>query len=118
MNSHDHVRHELLLFLPAAADAMREFHSKAGRFAEHWAWLDMTFANGSYYVNDPDVRPKNTDKVTWKPRRCKYTYNIVEATATSFVIIAYEDDGTPIAKMTQAEKKPVALSDKVRDILE
>lgn len=103
----DRGRPEGVLFLLAAMDAMRDYHGKYQRYPPAWHHLDFTFSNtGSYRPDDPDARAKPSDGASWRPRGCKLTYLIKEATATTFRIEAVNDSGEIEYEIEQGMEAP------------
>lgn len=97
------------LFMTLAADAMSEFQSDSGFYPITWDQLPITFANGPYNIHDPDVRPDSAGGSAWKPRGCRLTYRIVEATPTTFVIRAENADGRALYEIRNGMEEPVPL---------
>jgi len=93
MSKSDEARPEPVLFLELAAEAMKDYHAKHGQYPAEWHLLDFTFANGPYRVDDPDVRPTKKMGNRWKPKDCKFTYEIAEADKERYQINALNSEG-------------------------
>jgi hypothetical protein len=65
---------EAEVFLSLAVISVRDFIREHHRCPRQWADLDFTYAYDSYYVTDPDIRPRPQDGTSWKPRNSNYTY--------------------------------------------
>jgi hypothetical protein len=73
---------------------MEGHHRQHQTYPREWHQLDFTFSlPGSYRRDDPDARAKASDGATWRPRGCKLTYVIKEATATTLLIQGVNDSG-------------------------
>jgi len=85
---------EPILLLRKASREMEAYLRLNERYAAAWHDLDFTFSlPGSYRRDDPDARAKPSDGTSWRPRGCKLTYVIKEATATTFRIEGVNDGG-------------------------
>jgi hypothetical protein len=106
MPKNDEARPEPLLFLPAAAKAMKAYKATHGEYAEQWYLLDITFANGPYRVSDPDVRPAREDHNRWKPRGCENEYIIRSADRNGFLIQAVDPNGRVLYEIREGMQEP------------
>ena len=103
----DRGRPEPVLFLELAGDAMEEYHRAHREYPPQWHQLDFTFVNGPYRADEPDIRPAPVDKDRWKPRNCKYTYQIAFAAKDSFVIRAISPQGAVSCQIRNGMDSPV-----------
>ncbi len=103
----DRVRPEGELFLRKASREMDAYHGQHRRYSTTWHDLDFTFSNtGSYRRDDPEARPKSSDGASWRPRGCKLTYVIKEATATTVLIQGINDSGEVEYEIEQGMEDP------------
>jgi hypothetical protein len=77
----DEPEHEL--FLWTAMRAMEAYRKEHGQYPDQWYLLEIAFALPSYRVTDTDVHPTREQGSVWRPRGCKWTYVIKNATATT-----------------------------------
>ncbi len=105
----DKGRPEPVLFLLAARDAMRDYHSQNGRFASFWHQLEIEFAAGPYRVGDAGTRPAETDTTQWRPLRCTYQYEIVQADERRYLIRAIAPSGVAEFEIGTSDEEPVRL---------
>jgi hypothetical protein len=105
----DESRPEPILFLTEAADAMEVYKKAHGEYAKAWHDLDISFANGPYMEGDPGTRPAQSSTVSWRPKGCDYTYWIVLADKTRFVVEARTPGNKAEYEITSGMRKPQRL---------
>lgn len=108
-------RPEPVLFLLKALGIMLKYHEIHKEFPENWSDLDINFANGPYYIGDPNTHPTVNTGSKWRPKGCEYTYWIKAATKESFLIQALNPEGIPEYEITQDLNHPISLSESDRD---
>jgi len=98
---------EPILFLRTANRAMADHHRQHQRYPAAWHDLDFTFSlPGFYREDDPEARAKPSDGARWRPRGCKLTYVIKEATATTVLIQGVNDSGEVEYEIEQGMEDP------------
>lgn len=96
------------VFLYAAFREMARFHDRYQHFPSEWFFLGFGWERGKR-SREPDDRAHPRHGPMWRPRRDNHTYVIEEATKSTFVIVAYNEDGHAEWKLTEASSKPVKL---------
>jgi hypothetical protein len=92
MSKSDEARPEPVLFLLAAADALKAYRAKHGHYPREWHHLDLTFANGPYRDTDPGIRPTKEQGNRWRPKDSQYTYALQTPDPATYLIQAVNKD--------------------------
>jgi hypothetical protein len=100
---------EPVIFLELAADAMRQYRARTGRYPSVWHDLGMSFSGGPYRVGDPGTVAPPQAGNAWQPRESRYRYVIELATPDQFRIVAIGPDGVSEYELTEGKRTPRRL---------
>ncbi len=104
---------EHILFLVTASDAMEEYYKANGRFPQDWTSLGLGFTYfAGFYVGDPEAYPRPGATLLWKPKNCKFTYELSHVSKNAFRISALSKDGAPQYYIERGMKKPQSTNPK------
>jgi len=104
---------EPVVFLKQAAKHLAEHRRSYGTYPAVWPELDMTFVNGPYNMNDPDIRPPPDSGNSWQPKNSRYHYRLLTNTRRdAFRIEAIGPDGRTEYFIQSGQDAPTKVEEK------
>ncbi len=99
--SEDRAAPEPMIFLPAAAQAMKAYKQQHREYSSQWRLMEMLFRRDDW--------PTQQNKELWQPRGFEYVYRIASADRDHFLIQALGRDDEPCYEITDGMNVPRAL---------
>jgi hypothetical protein len=97
------------LFMPLAAEAMKEYKTKNNIYPKEWYLMNIDFAYGPYRTTDSEIKPQISFGNSWKPKNCDLTYVIKSADKEHFLIEAVNDKGIAQFKIDETMESPSSM---------
>lgn len=85
---------EPVVFLAKASRILEEYFLEHGKYPATWPQVDITFDCNPHRKTDPDLRPPANSANAWRPKNCKYVYQLTtNAVGNHFRIAAVTPSG-------------------------